>query len=240
MQGSERADRELLDTLAVCGDLVPVGSVHRFLAEHRLELFPDGLFAGLFSGRGRRSQPASVIATVLVLVALEGLSDREAVGCLRFDVRWKAAAGLGLTDGGFHHTMRLGRRRGAQCGPLRRPLRHLPPTRSLHHQQQRAHHQRRRLREPPPSEQGPLGRRRFGGGGVGHRRDTGGDPQRTQSRRGRAFPATATTNHPAGLPHAPPHRPQPPNNTPPTPNTPPKDPNKNQTTPKTILMNNQG
>ena len=100
MEGSERADRELLDTLAVCGDLVPVGSVYRFLAEHRLELFPDGLFAGLFSGRGRRSQPASVIATVLVLVALEGLSDREAVGRLRFDVRWKAAAGLGLTDGG--------------------------------------------------------------------------------------------------------------------------------------------
>ena len=51
---------------------------------------------------------------------------------------------------------------------------------------------------------------------------------------------TATTNHPAGLPHAPPHRPHAPNNTPPTPNTPPKDPNKNQTTPKTILMNNQG
>ena len=47
MEGSERADRELLDTLAVCGDLVPVGSVYRFLAEHRLELFPDGLFAGL-------------------------------------------------------------------------------------------------------------------------------------------------------------------------------------------------
>ena len=28
--------------------------------------------------------------------------------------------------------------------------------------------------------------------------------------------------------------------TPPAPNTPPKDPNKNQTTPQTILMNNQG
>ena len=105
MQGSERADRELLDTLAVCGGLLEEGSVHRFLAEHRLELFPDELFAGLFSGRGRRSQPASVIATVLVLQALEGLSDREAVGRLRFDVRWKAAAGLGLTDGGFHHTV---------------------------------------------------------------------------------------------------------------------------------------
>ena len=102
MQGSERLDRELLDTLAVCGDLIAVGSVYRFLAEHRLAVFPDELFADLFSGRGRRSQPASVIAVVLVLQALEGTSDREAIERLRCDVRWKAAAGLSLTDGGFH------------------------------------------------------------------------------------------------------------------------------------------
>ncbi len=102
MQGSERSDRELLDVFALCGDLVPVGSVYRFLAEHRLGVFPDGLFADLFGGRGRRSQPASLIATVLVLQALEGLSDREAVQRLRCDLRWKAAAGLSLTDGAFH------------------------------------------------------------------------------------------------------------------------------------------
>ena len=105
MQGSERVDRELLDAFAVCGGLVREGSVYRFLAEHRRELFPDGLFADLFSGRGRPSQPASVIATVLVLQALEGVSDREAVERLRCDVRWKAAAGLGLTDEAFDHTV---------------------------------------------------------------------------------------------------------------------------------------
>ena len=105
MQGSERADRELLDTFAVCGALLEEGSVYRFLAEHRLELFPDELFAGLFSGRGRRSQPASVIATVLVLQALEGVSDREAIQRLECDVRWKAAAGLGLLDRAFHPTV---------------------------------------------------------------------------------------------------------------------------------------
>ena len=37
-----------------------------------------------------------VVATVLVLQALEGLSDREAIGRLRCDIRWKAAAGLAL------------------------------------------------------------------------------------------------------------------------------------------------
>ena len=30
MLGTERFDRELLDTLSVCGDLIPQGSVYRF------------------------------------------------------------------------------------------------------------------------------------------------------------------------------------------------------------------
>lgn len=105
MLGSERFDRELLDTMAVCGDLVPVGSVYRFLAEHRHRVFPDGLFGDLFGPRGRPSVPGSVVATVMVLQALEGLSDREAIGRLRCDIRWKAAAGLSLTDKGFHPTV---------------------------------------------------------------------------------------------------------------------------------------
>ena len=101
MQGTEKPDRELLDALGLCGALVREGSVHRFLAEHRLRLFPDGLFADLFGGRGRPSVPGSVIAVVMVLQALEGCSDREAVERLRCDVRWKAAAGLGIDDEGF-------------------------------------------------------------------------------------------------------------------------------------------
>ena len=46
-----------------------------------------------------------VVATVLMLQALEGLSGREAIGRLRCDIRWKAAAGLALTDEGFHPTV---------------------------------------------------------------------------------------------------------------------------------------
>jgi hypothetical protein len=53
--------------------------VYAFLADHRKDLFPDELFADLFpSGRGRPSVPADQVATVMVLQALEGLSDREA------------------------------------------------------------------------------------------------------------------------------------------------------------------
>ena len=101
MQGTEGPDRELLDALGLCGALVREGSVYRFLAEHRRRLFPDEMFGDLFGGRGRPSVPGSVIAVVMVLQALEGCSDREAMERLRCDVRWKAAAGLGIDDEGF-------------------------------------------------------------------------------------------------------------------------------------------
>ncbi len=85
--------------------LVPEGSVYRFLAENRRRLFPDEMFSDLFGPRGRPSIPGPVIAAVMVLQALECLSDREAIQRLRRDIAWKAAAGLSLTHGGFHPTV---------------------------------------------------------------------------------------------------------------------------------------
>jgi IS5 family transposase len=106
VQGSSRPDRELLDAASLCGHLLAPGSVPAFLAEHRQELFPDEMFADLFaSGRGRPSVPAEVIAVVMVLQALEGLSDRQAVRRLETDITWKAAAGLSLADGAFDHSV---------------------------------------------------------------------------------------------------------------------------------------
>jgi hypothetical protein len=46
-----------------------------------------------------------VVATVMVLQALEGLSDREAISALRRDIAWKVACGLRLDDEGFHPTV---------------------------------------------------------------------------------------------------------------------------------------
>lgn len=106
VQGKGDPNVELLDAAALCGHLVPAGSVAAFLAEHRRRLFPDELFEDLFpSGRGRPSVPADVIATVMVLQALEGLSDRDAVQAIRRDIAWKVAAGLSLADEGFHPTV---------------------------------------------------------------------------------------------------------------------------------------
>jgi IS5 family transposase len=95
-----------LDAATWCRHLVADGSVHAFLADHRQQLFPAELFADVVrQGGGHPSVPAEVIATVMVLQALEGLSDREAVSALRRDIAWKVACGLRLDDEGFHPTV---------------------------------------------------------------------------------------------------------------------------------------
>lgn len=105
MQGIEAAQRGYLDVEALAGELLAPGSAYAFLAGHRTVLFPDSMMEDLFpSRRGRPSIPASVIGTVLVLQALEGLSDRATAEALTFDLRWKAACGYGLTEAAFHPT----------------------------------------------------------------------------------------------------------------------------------------
>ncbi len=92
-----------------CEQSLPQNSVYAVLHRERDRLFPDEMFADLFSSRGRRSVPPSVVATVMVLQRLEGLSDREAVDRYCFDNRWRYAAGVGGYDGDgwgrFAHTV---------------------------------------------------------------------------------------------------------------------------------------
>src|SRR5688572_4483636 len=106
MQGTSPAQHGVMDAESLLGGPLPSGSVYAFLAGHRRELFPDAMFADLFpSPLGRPSVPADVVAAVLVLQALEGRSDREAVEALTFDLRWKAASGLPVAAAGFHPTV---------------------------------------------------------------------------------------------------------------------------------------
>ncbi len=107
-----RAERQgdLLDEVnRFCEQTLPENSVFAVLHRERDRLFPDEMFADLFSARGRRSVPPSVVATVMVLQRLEGLSDREAVDRFCFDTRWRYAAGVGGYDGDgwgrFAHTV---------------------------------------------------------------------------------------------------------------------------------------
>jgi hypothetical protein len=102
-----------LDVESVAGHLLPQGSVFRLLAEHRQRLFPPAMFDDLFpSGRGRPSVPPDVVAAVIVLQTLHGLSDREAADAVTFDLRWKAACGVAVDAGSFHpSTLTYWRRR---------------------------------------------------------------------------------------------------------------------------------
>jgi IS5 family transposase len=106
VQGLSELNRELLDASALCRQLVPQGSVEAFLADHRHELFPDEMFEDLFlSKRGRPSIPADTVASVMVLQALEGLSDRDAARALTDRISWKVACGLALDEEGFDYSV---------------------------------------------------------------------------------------------------------------------------------------
>lgn len=96
----------------VLGDRLREGSIYRLLADHGHELFPDYYFADLYtdSRRGRPTVPARVLATVMILQAFEGLSDREACDRLEVDLRWQAAAGVHLGAEAFHPTLLVGQR----------------------------------------------------------------------------------------------------------------------------------
>jgi Transposase DDE domain/Transposase domain (DUF772) len=106
MSSARHASDGQMDAATWCRHLVPDGSVCAFLADQRQELFPPTLFADLTrQGGGHPSVPAEVVATVMVLQAMEGLSDREAISALRRDIAWKVACGLRLDDEGFHPTV---------------------------------------------------------------------------------------------------------------------------------------
>jgi hypothetical protein len=101
---------DLLDEVnRFCDQALPENSIFAVLHRERDRLFPDEMFADLFSARGRGSVPPSIVSTVMVLQRLQGLSDREAVEAYAFDARWRYAAGVGGYDTGgwgrFAHTV---------------------------------------------------------------------------------------------------------------------------------------
>jgi hypothetical protein len=89
-----------------CDDKLSPTSIYRLLHRESHRLFPDEAFADLFTDVGRWSIPPQIVAVVMVLQRLEGLSDREAVDRMTFDLRWKyAAGGLDFDHPGFVHTV---------------------------------------------------------------------------------------------------------------------------------------
>ena len=100
------------DPRVLLGDRLREGSLYRLLADHGHQIFPDDYFADLYadSVKGRPTVAARVVATVMLLQAFEGLSDREACDRLEVDLRWQAAAGVDVGGAAFHPTALVGMR----------------------------------------------------------------------------------------------------------------------------------
>ena len=93
-------------TVGFCEPRVAPASIYGLLHRECERLFPDEMFADLFTDVGRRSVPPMIVAVVMVLQRIEGCSDREAVERFCFDARWKyAAGGLDFDYPGFVHTV---------------------------------------------------------------------------------------------------------------------------------------
>jgi len=91
--GRTPAQADLLRSTAnFCEGRVAPDSIYGVLHRECFNLFPDEMFADLFTDVGRRSVPPMIVAVVMVLQRIEGLSDREAVERFAFDARWKYAA----------------------------------------------------------------------------------------------------------------------------------------------------
>ncbi len=96
----------LRSTTAFCERKLSPTSIYGLLYRECHNLFPDDAFADLYEDVGRRSVPPRIVAVVMVLQRLEGLSDREAVDRFTYDARWKyAAGGLDFEHDGFVHTV---------------------------------------------------------------------------------------------------------------------------------------
>src|ERR1035437_2262363 len=101
----------LRSAVGYCEGRVAADSIYGVLHRECFTLFPDEMFADLFTDVGRRSVPPMIVAVVMVLQRIEGCSDREAVDRFAFDARWKyAAGGLDFDYPGFVHTVLVGRR----------------------------------------------------------------------------------------------------------------------------------
>ena len=91
--GSTPVQPDVLKDTAFVSDRISKDSIFAVLRREGRRQFPDEMFADLYESAGRRSVRPHIMAPVMMLQHLHGLSDRDAVEAFEFDVCWKYACG---------------------------------------------------------------------------------------------------------------------------------------------------
>lgn len=84
--------------------LIPEDSIYARMAQWGNALVSDEEFKDLYAETGRPSESPALLTKVLILMNMDGCSDREAADATRYDLRWKFALGLSSQDAGVDHT----------------------------------------------------------------------------------------------------------------------------------------
>lgn len=99
MLGRESEQRSWFDASLAVEDLLEPGSFYEVLYRHAPRLLSDDDFLECYDvTTGRPSVPPSRMFRLLLLQIYEGLSDRQALERMAFDLRWKAVLGLEVQD----------------------------------------------------------------------------------------------------------------------------------------------
>src|SRR5690606_4229732 len=85
-------------TVRVARSSFPKGNVYMTLRDRLGELYRDEAFKDLFSWKGHEAYSPGMLALVIVMQFMEGLSDGQAAEAVRARIDWKYALGLELDD----------------------------------------------------------------------------------------------------------------------------------------------
>ncbi len=95
MVGRDLPQHSFLDAAWAANPLLKRDDFHGTLFRGGPELYPDDFFTECYTvNNDRPSVPASRMMKLVLLQHWEGLSDRQALDRMAFDLRWKAVLGM--------------------------------------------------------------------------------------------------------------------------------------------------
>jgi len=93
------------ETKKVAQAAFPKGNLVMALRDELGMMYSDEQFRDLFPERGQPAESPALLALVIVLQFVEGLTDRQAADAVRGRIDWKYALGLELSDPGFDYSI---------------------------------------------------------------------------------------------------------------------------------------